>query len=56
VQILNCSVDQHAVEVFIADQTACGGFVDNGTVDQQYESAGCPDAGSGPLRPTRAAR
>jgi hypothetical protein len=48
-RVLNCSVEQHAVEVWIADQTVGGGFVDKGRVDQQYGSAGCPDSGSVPL-------
>jgi hypothetical protein len=48
-RVLNCSVEQHAVEVWIADQTVGGGFVDQGRVDQQYGSAGCPDSGSVPL-------
>jgi hypothetical protein len=48
-RVLNCSVDQQPVEVWIADQTAGGGFVDKGRVDQQYGSAGCPDSGSVPL-------
>ncbi len=48
-RVLNCSVDQHAVEVWIADQTVGGEFVDQGRVDQQYGSAGCPDSGSVPL-------
>jgi hypothetical protein len=48
-QVLNCSVDQHPVEVFIADQTTGGGFVDKGTVNEQYGSSGCPAPGSVPL-------
>jgi hypothetical protein len=48
-QVLNCSVDQHAVEVFIADQTTGSGFVDKGTVNEQYGSSGCPAPGSVPL-------
>jgi hypothetical protein len=48
-QVLNCSVDQHAVEVFIADQTAGSGFVDKGTVNEQYGSSGCPAPGSVPF-------
>jgi hypothetical protein len=48
-QVLNCSVEQHPVEVFIADQTAGGGFVDKGTINEQYGSSGCPAPGSVPL-------
>ncbi len=48
-RVLNCSVDQQPVEVWIADQTAGGGFVDKGRVDEQYGSDGCPTAGSVPL-------
>ena len=48
-RVLNCSEDQQAVEVFIADQTAGSGFVDKGTVGEQYGSAGCPAYGSVPL-------
>jgi hypothetical protein len=48
-RVLNCSVQQQAVDVWIADQTAGGGFVDKGTVDAQYGSAGCPASGSVPL-------
>ncbi len=48
-QVLNCSFEQHPVEVFIADQTAGGGFVDKGRVNEQYGSAGCPALGSTPL-------
>jgi hypothetical protein len=48
-QVLNCSVEQHPVEVFIADQTAGSGFVDKGTVGEQYGSNGCPAPGSVPL-------
>jgi hypothetical protein len=48
-RVLNCSADQHAVEVFIADQTAGGDFVDKGRVEQQYGPSGCPDGGSVPL-------
>jgi hypothetical protein len=48
-RVLNCSIDQQAVEVFIADQTVGGSFVDEGRIDQQYGSAGCPDSGSVPL-------
>src|SRR6185312_9678401 len=48
-QVLNCSVEQHPVEVFIADQTAGSGFVDKGTVNEQYGSSGCPAPGSVPF-------
>jgi hypothetical protein len=49
-QVLNCSVEHDAVDVWIADQTVGGAFVDEGTVDQQYGSEGCPASGSTPLR------
>jgi hypothetical protein len=48
-QVLNCSVEQHPVEVFIADQTVGGGFVDKGMVNEQYGASGCPAPGSVPL-------
>ena len=49
-RVLNCSIDQQAVEVFIADQTVGGSFVDLGRVDQQYDGeASCPESGSVPL-------
>ncbi len=48
-QVLNCSEDQQPVEVWIADQTTGAAFTYEGTVDEQYGSAGCPAAGSTPL-------
>jgi hypothetical protein len=48
-QVLNCATDQQPVEVWIADETAGSGFVDQGTVDAQYGPDGCPAAGSVPL-------
>jgi hypothetical protein len=50
-RVLNCSVQRDAVEVFIADQTAGSGFVDEGTLNPQYgpEGEGCPAAGSVPI-------
>ncbi|HXT34054.1 MAG TPA: hypothetical protein VN837_00640 [Chloroflexota bacterium] len=47
--VLNCSDDQQAVEVWIADLTIGGGFVDEGTVGEQYGPDGCPADGSVPL-------
>ncbi len=49
-QVLNCSVEQDAVDVWVADQTVGGGFVDEGTVNSQYGDEGCPASGSMPLR------
>jgi hypothetical protein len=48
-RVLNCSVEQHAVEVFVADQTAGTGFVDLGRIDEQYGPEGCPASGSVPI-------
>jgi hypothetical protein len=48
-RVLNCSIEQHAVEVFVKDLTTGGGFVDEGRVDEQYGAAGCPAPGSTPL-------
>jgi hypothetical protein len=48
-QVLNCSVDQRTVEVFIADLTMGGGLADKGSVAEQYGAAGCPASGSVPL-------
>jgi hypothetical protein len=49
-QVLNCSVDQDPVEVFIADQTSGSGFVDLGGLDAQYyEGVSCPAVGSVPI-------
>lgn len=48
-QVFNCATDQQPVEVWIADQTSGGGFVDQGTVNAQYGPDGCPASGSVPL-------
>jgi hypothetical protein len=48
-RILNCSSEQDAVEVFIADQTTGGGYVDEGRIDPQYGQEGCPASGSVPI-------
>jgi hypothetical protein len=48
-RVFNCSDDERAVEVWIADQTLGGGFVDEGLVESQYGSDGCPTYGSVPL-------
>ena len=48
-RVLNCGVEQHAVEIWIADQTTGAGFVDKGALGTQYGSAGCPDAASVPV-------
>jgi hypothetical protein len=47
-QVFNCSIDQHTVEVFIADQTVAGSFVDEGALNEQYGTGGCPAPGSSP--------
>jgi len=47
-QVFNCSVDQQPVEVWIEDQTAGGGFVDLGSLAEQYGPGGCPAPGSVP--------
>lgn len=48
-RMFNCSVQQHSVEVWIADLTAGGGYVDHGTLNQQYGSSGCIAPGSVPF-------
>jgi hypothetical protein len=48
-RVLNCSIEQQPVEVWIADQTAGGNFVDEGSVGEQYGSEGCPASGSVPV-------
>jgi hypothetical protein len=48
-RLFNCSVQQHAVEVWVADQTAGGAFVDRGSVNQQYGPGGCVAPGSVPF-------
>ena len=47
-QVFNCSIDQHTIELFIADQTVGGTFMDKGAINEQYGPSGCPAPGSSP--------
>ena len=49
-QVFNCSAEMAPVEVWIEDQTAGRGFVDQGSLGEQYGSGGsCPADGSVPI-------
>lgn len=48
-RVFNCTTDQQPVAVWIADETAGSGFVNQGTVSEQYGPAGCPATGSVPF-------
>jgi hypothetical protein len=47
--VLNCSVEEQPVDVWIQDLTLGGDFADLGTLGSQYDAAHCPASGSVPL-------